>query len=181
MGVDFHLASPHLGKSAARALQRLTIPAIDARFAASEWPRFLAHLADAIGLRDLWREHDQLGDELTREVMTPILANLADPGKRNPPAAPSPRVQQLNAQLADWRRRASALKPAHPLLHLMLASQGVVPNTHCRAVADQLAAIVQAWPAAPAGRVGWREHSLELAAALRFAADHPPLALCICE
>lgn len=185
MGVDFTLTRGW-GRRGRRREQpddgRPALPEVDARFAASEFPRFLAKVAEDAGLGDAWAAQDHMRATQLQHIhdnMAAIgkAAALRAMGKAHqfppPPPPGDPRVLELREQLDAWQKDLTAKADVFPILHFLLNAIGPRPrltSAQCAAAEPALRAIAEQWEPAPEGHIGWREQAIKLCDAMRIAA-----------
>jgi hypothetical protein len=169
------------------------LPEISAHFAATEYPRFLAALAEDAGLGELWTTYRNHGAALVQRIMRRAMeaaaSSPARPAKRrkrreNPPSATpadDPELSTLSQAVMQAQADIERLCDSEPLIEFLLSrTDGAqLGSAACARIAPRLRAIAERWEAAPKGWVGWREHALALADAMQLAGSHPDLVLLI--
>lgn len=198
MGVDFYL---HRIKQKGIPKSQVELPEIEARFAATEYPRFLRQLAHDAGLGDLWDAYNRTLSEWHDRRVAFIAANLDPPlhlrqirdkqqrrrlrkeHKKKPPASfdADPENRRVQRAVEAAQKAIVALADDEPLVGFLLPPAGDVGlnSEACGRIAPRMRAIAQEWEPAPQGRVGWRERACELADAMELAGRHPNVALFI--
>ena len=192
MGVDFYLCQVKRKKI---PKSNIALPEIEARFAATEYPRFLDHLAQEAGIGDTWGHYRQAVAELSSALAKQVFADF-DPerpfghknkkerrrarkkdrreGKSRSPA-PDPEIETLKQKVEEARKAVEDLSNVEPVALLLLAplDGGQINGQICRQLGPRIRAIAEKWEPAPDGWVGWRERALEIADAMEIAAEHP--------
>jgi|GEM_PF-4610220 len=166
MGVSFCLYRP---KAAGRKKAAPPLPAVEVNFAITEYPRFLAKLAQDAGLGESWSAFTALG----REMVDKTLDKLSGPD--NPPSLETdPELVAQRQEIAEAQARLKALQEQEPLMEFLLApwDYGEFGPDSCRRLAPRLRAIAENWQPAEAGWVGWREKALALADAMDFVTQN---------
>lgn len=191
MGVDFYLTRGRGRRGWRRSQQQddgPALPEVNAHFAATEFPRFLARVAEIAGVGEEWTAYH----EMTDAQLQHIYENMEAIGKASalravgksvtmPPAPPpaDPRVLELREQLDTWRKNMTSKADALPILHFLLSAisrRAYMTSEQC-AAAPALRAIAEQLEPAPEGRVGWREQAITLCDAMRFAGEDGEVAL----
>ena len=80
MGVDFFL---YRRKHRTTPKSDIALPEIEARFAATEYPRFLSQLANDAGIGEVWEHHRQAICDLSEALLTQAFADI-DPERLLP-------------------------------------------------------------------------------------------------
>jgi hypothetical protein len=188
MGVDFYLE--RIKKKKVRKSDA-ALPKIEARFAFTEYPRFLRELAHDAGLGDVWNAYADAGRELMERTFKILFAGF---DWANPPALKNkkerrrerrqrgtksagnpldrdPVVQELRQKVDDAHDAVSRLAAQEPLIEFLLSStdNGRISSASCGRIAPRLRAVAENWEPAPEGWVGWRERALEIADAMELA------------
>jgi hypothetical protein len=192
MGVDFYLYQvkrKHVPKS------NVALPGIEARFAATEYPRFLDHLAQEAGIGDAWGDYRQAAADLSSALAKQVFVAF-DPERpfgykskkerrrakkkarrdgQSPSPAPNPEIEVLKRRVEDARKAVEDLADVEPLVVLLLSplDSGRINGELCHQLGPRIRAIAEKWEPAPEGWVGWRERALEIANAMDIAAQHP--------
>ncbi len=192
MGVDFYLCQVKQKKIPKTGM---ALPQIEARFAATEYPRFLDHLAQEAGIGDIWGNYRQAVADLSSALAKQVFADF-DPerpfghknkkerrrarkkdrreGKSRSPA-PDPEIEALRQKVEEAQKAVEDLSSVEPLALLLLAplDGGQIDGQICRQLGPRIRAIAEKWEPAAEGWVGWRERALEIADAMNIAAEYP--------
>jgi hypothetical protein len=190
MGVDFFLCRRKRRKM---PKSDIALPEIEARFAATEYPRFLAQLAIDAGIGEVWDNHQQAISTLSEVLAKQVFADF-DPerpfgpnkkerrqakrkerreGKQQPETDHG--VESLKQQVEETRKAIEDLCSEEPLVEFLLARVdcGEFDAVACQRIGPRIRSIAENWEPAPSGYIGWRERALEIADAMEIAADHP--------
>lgn len=194
MGVAFYIGRVNRRKLPS---SEVALPEIEARFAATEYPRFLAALAHGSGMGDAWDAYQAAISDLSKALAKQVFADF-DPerpfGYRNKkerrkankkakrdgkPREPEvdPEIEVLRGRVEEARLHLESLTDIEPLVSFLLAplDGGFFDSDACRVLGPRIRSVAERWEEAPKGWVGWLEHALEIARAMDIAAEHPDL------
>jgi hypothetical protein len=193
MGVDFCL---YRRKRRKMPKSEIILPEIEARFAATEYPRFLSQLANDAGIGEAWEHHWQAISAVSKELANRVWINF-DPerpfgpnkkerrraqkkekkerreGKR--PTETDHGFEPLRQQVEDTRKAIEELAGEEPLVEFLLArmDRGEFDAGACQRIGPRIRSIAENWKPAPKGAIGWRERAIEIADAMEIAAEYP--------
>jgi hypothetical protein len=206
MGVDFYLF-----KRKHKTIRKsdVVLPEIEARFAATEYPRFLSQLAREAGIGAAWDNYRESGSALTKAIVKRGSIGF-DPerpfgltkkerrrakkqarreGNKTQSEIQSENqsvmddeIQMLRQRTGERRKAVEDLSGEHPIAEFLLAPMdgGEFDGEACRRIGPRIRSIAENWEPAPRGYVSWREHALEIADAMEIAAKHPDVVFGIC-
>ena len=192
MGVDFYL---YQVKRRGLKQSDVALPVIEARFAFTEYPRFIQQLAQDAGIGEAWDTYRNSSGDLAQAISKRVFADF-DPDRPFGYANKKERrrarkkerregtanasesdleIEALKQNVADARAAVESLSDTEPLVAFLLAplDGGKFDGDACRRIGPRLRSIAEKWEPAQEGWVGWRERALEMAAAMDIAAEHP--------
>lgn len=185
MGVDFYV---HRKNSKTAPCTKGPLPNIEAHFAFTEYPRFLAKLAHDAGLGGAWKQLEKAEDKLCDRIFESSFGERQNTcGKKQPrknrgrgkSSQPKRDEDQdrknLEQGIKQAQERLMRLAKREPLVEFLLAPRagGKLDAAACARIAPSLRYIAAKWEPAPEGYEGWREHALEIAAAMEIAGQDP--------
>ncbi len=188
MGVDFYV---YWKEGTRKSLAKRPLPKIEAHFAFTEYPRFLAKLAEDAGLGDRWRAMQNASSRLVDKILEPLMSEQkglcgrmetpkTKPKKRRgescgPTSQATGEIERLKEGIEETRQKLAGLTSQQPLIEFLLTPQdsGTLDSAACVRIAPVLKQIAERWEPAPEGCVGWREKALEIAAAMEIAGEDP--------
>ncbi|MEZ5944917.1 MAG: hypothetical protein R3C18_26330 [Planctomycetaceae bacterium] len=195
MGVDFGLFRR---KRRGISISEVSLPEIEARFAATEYPRFLSQLAQDAGIGETWERHQDANSAVTKALVGQASATF-DPERPFGPTKKEQRrankqrkkerregkistetdhqleeMKELRQRVEETRKAIEELSAKEPLVEFLLARRdwGEFDSEACRRIGPRIRYIAEGWEPAGRGCVGWREKALEIAAAMEIAAQH---------
>lgn len=191
MGVDFGL---YQRKRRKILKSNVVLPEIEARFAFTEYPRFLSDLAHETGIGDVWDNHRQAISAFSKALSRKYWDNF-DPERpfglnkkerrrakkkerregKNKTSEMDDEIQTLTQRIEETRKAVEDLSDENPIVEFLLAPTdgGGLDGEACRRIGPRIRSIAENWEPAPKGWVGWRERALEIADAMEIAAEHP--------
>jgi len=191
MGVDFGL---YQRKRRKMPKSDVVLPEIEARFAATEYPRFLSELAHESGIGEVWDNHRQAISAFSKALAKQVFADF-DPERPFGPTKKERRrakkkerregnqaqsemegeIQALAQQIKETQQVIEDLSDENPMVEFLLAPMdcGEFDGDACRRIGPRIRSIAENWEPAPKGWVGWRERALEIAGAMEIAAEYP--------
>ena len=190
MGVDFFL---YRRKRRRLPKSDIALPEIEARFAATEYPRFLSQLANDAGIGEVWEHHRRAISTLSEALVKQVFADF-DPERQSWPTKKERRqakkkeqrerregkqepetdheIESLKQQVEETRKAVEKLFDEEPLVEFLLApmdDSGDFDAEACQRTGPRIRMIAENWPDL---RHGWRGRAFEIVDAMEIAAKH---------
>jgi hypothetical protein len=164
MGVDFFL---YRRKRRKMPKSDIALPEIEARFAFTEYPRFLSKLAKGAGIGEVWDNYKQAVSVLSESQLERAFAELE--GKQ--PETTNEGMESLIRRVEKSREAVEEFSDEEPLIKFLLApmDSGDFDAEACQRIGPRIRMIAENWPEL---RHGWRGRAFEIVDAMEVAANH---------
>ena len=165
MGVDFFL---YRRKRRRMPKSDIALPEIEARFAFTEYPRFLSKLAKGAGIGEVWDNYKQAVSVLSESQLERAFAELE--GKQ--PETTNEGMESLKRRVEKSRKAVEEFSDEEPLVEFLLApmdDSGDLDAEACQRIGPRIRMIAENWPDL---RHGWRGRAFEITDAMEIADKH---------